>query len=71
MSHHAPHSPSVQPSAGHKAGDITDLIAGYQVWSDTGSIELDSRTQAPAATTTFCAFTVSYMFSRATVEDGC
>ncbi|TKV56361.1 hypothetical protein FDO65_20590 [Nakamurella flava] len=56
---------------GDKAGQISDLVAGYRVWSDTAALDLDAGSQAPAATTTFCAFTVSYMFSRATVEDGC
>ncbi|GAA2016370.1 hypothetical protein JL107_09855 [Nakamurella flavida] len=54
-----------------KAGEITDLVAGYRAWSDSASITVDSRTQAPAATTTFCAFTVSYLASRATVSEGC
>ncbi|MDE3723102.1 hypothetical protein PWG71_17055 [Nocardiopsis sp. N85] len=54
-----------------KSNEIVELVSGYQVWADSEDIGVESRTEAPAATTTFCAFTVSYMFTRATVEDGC
>lgn len=54
-----------------KADHISDLVAGYRAWSDTAAIEMDAGGQAPAATTTFCAFTVSYLASRATVQEGC
>lgn len=54
-----------------KGEDILDLVAGYQAWADSQTLAVDARSSAPAATTTFCAFTVSYMFTRATVQDGC
>jgi hypothetical protein len=54
-----------------KSAEILDLVAGYETWADSGALVAESRTEAPAATTTFCAFTMSYMFTRATVEDGC
>ncbi|MFE3460990.1 hypothetical protein ACFXKD_25895 [Nocardiopsis aegyptia] len=54
-----------------KSNEIMDLISGYRTWSDSDSIEVASQSEAPAATTTFCAFTVSYAFTRQTVKDGC
>lgn len=54
-----------------KTDEIVSLMAGYQTWTDAGSMTVESSSEAPAATTTFCAFTVSYAFTRATVQDGC
>lgn len=55
----------------NKSTDILELVSGYRAWADSEALAVDSHTEAPAATTTFCAFTVSYMFTRATVQDGC
>lgn len=54
-----------------KTNEIVTLMSGYQTWTDAGAMNIESSSDAPAATTTFCAFTVSYMFTRATVKDGC
>lgn len=54
-----------------KPAEIGALVAGYQVWADSEAIAIDARSEAPAATTTFCAFTVSYLASRETVRIGC
>lgn len=50
---------------------IIELVSGYRAWVDSEAIALEPTAEAPAATTTFCAFTLSYMFTRATVQDGC
>lgn len=63
--------PAATGDPADKADRISDLVAGYRVWSDTAALDLDAGSQAPAATTTFCAFTVSYLASRATVQEGC
>lgn len=51
---------------------LAELVSGFDAFDDepTGLV-VDATTEAPAATTTFCAFTVSYMFTRATIADGC
>jgi hypothetical protein len=54
-----------------KSAEILDLVAGYETWADSGALAAESRTEAPAATTTFCAFTVSYTLSRVTALEGC
>ena len=54
-----------------KSSEVLDLVAGYGTWVDADGIALEAQSEAPAATTTFCAFTVSYALSRATVQDGC
>lgn len=54
-----------------KSESIADLVSGYQAWAPTETIELVATAEAPAATTTFCAFTVSYAFTSTTVRDGC
>ncbi|MDE3723103.1 hypothetical protein PWG71_17060 [Nocardiopsis sp. N85] len=54
-----------------KSNEIVELVSGYRAWADSEDIGVESRTEAPAATTTFCAFTVSYLASKATVDSGC
>jgi hypothetical protein len=54
-----------------QADEIAELIDGYRVWMESDALAVPTTVEAPAATTTFCAFTVSYMVSRATVHDGC
>jgi hypothetical protein len=54
-----------------KSAEILDLVAGYETWADSDALVAESRTEAPAATTTFCAFTVSYTLSRVTALEGC
>ncbi|GAB3206658.1 LxmA leader domain family RiPP [Marinactinospora thermotolerans] len=54
-----------------KSNEIMELISGYQTWTDADAMNVSSESEAPAATTTFCAFTVSYAFTRQTVIDGC
>lgn len=54
------------------ADHLTDLVSGFDAFVGTeDELRVQSDAEAPAATTTFCAFTVSYMFTRATVADGC
>lgn len=54
-----------------RSAEILDLIAGYSAWVDSEVIQIEAGSEAPAATTTFCAFTVSYLASRETVRIGC
>ena len=60
------------PSSVPRKGDeVLDLVAGYRTWADAEVITVESRTEPPAATTTFCAFWVSYSFAQMTVKDSC